>query len=338
MNFANNVYLYLMPVVLIVVCSRLVYNYRKYKNALYSFTGRILVEKIVCPSVLKIYKVKNILVFLIFLLFLISLSGPQWGIVPQEVKAKGVDVIIGVDVSRSMLTEDVLPNRLGLTKSVIELLLNRLEGNRVGIITFAGIAFYQCPLTVDIKAAKYMLSFLDTDTVPYPGTKVGDCIAETLRVFKKYGGMSKVLLLFTDGEDHNSEIDIYLNEAKKNNIIIHTVGVGTPQGRPIPIRDANGIIVDYKKDRRGNIVTSKLNEQLLIKISQETGGKYFSLASNNLMVVDYLLGEINSYKKSDLKSNVYKLYKNRYYYFVYLLIFLFLLEIFLPDRWWAKVI
>lgn len=336
-NFVNPGYLYIMPIVLLLTIIVLVYSYKKYKNVLTSFLNISLFEKILHKDILKIKKVIDVIIFLVITFFLISLSGPQWGLSPQEVKTKGVDIIFAIDVSKSMLAEDVSPNRLEFTKQVIKLILDRLENSRVGIITFAGIAFYQCPLTLDIQAAKYFLNSIDTDTVPYPGTKIGDCLEETLRVFKQYGGSTKILVLFSDGEDHNSAVESYVNELKKMDIIVYTIGVGTPEGRPIPIRDNTGTIVDYKKDKKGNIVTSKLNESLLSFIAKETLGKYYSLSDNNLLVVKNLLNDIDSLKKGEIKSKIFNLYKNRYHYFVYIIIILLLTEIFVPSDWLSKL-
>ncbi|MFQ3676045.1 MAG: VWA domain-containing protein, partial [Endomicrobiia bacterium] len=307
------------------------------KYLLVSFLDPVLFEKILHKDILKIKKIDNIIILLIVIFFLISLSGPQWGLAPQEVKSKGADIIIGIDVSKSMLVEDVLPNRLEFTKKVIRLLLDRIEGSRVGIITFAGIAFYQCPLTVDISAAKYFLNFIDTDIVPYPGTKIGECLSETLRVFKQYGSSTKILVLFSDGEDHDSSVEYYAEELRKNGVVVFTVGVGTPEGRPIAIRDARGTIIDYKKDKKGNIVTSRLNEKLLSSIAEKTLGKYYALSDNNLFILESLVRELNMVKKGELKSKVFNLYKNRYHYFVYILLFLFFIEIFVPMSWVAKI-
>ncbi len=339
MKFVYPFYLYLLAVLVPLFIVVAIKIYKKYKRIITVFINLKLLNHICSvPQILKVYKVQLLISIFILAIFLFSLSSPQWGIVPQEVKTHGVDVIIGIDTSKSMLAEDITPNRLEFTKKIINVLLDRLQGNRVGIITFAGIAFYQCPLTLDIDAAKYLLSVIDTDIVPYPGTKIGDCIAETIRVLKDQphkGG--KILIIFTDGEDHDSSPVQLAQEARKNGIVIYTVGVGTPEGRPIPIRDNAGNIVDYKKDKSGNIVTSKLNEELLTQIANITNGRYYSLTYGELGIVEQLYDEIANTQKVELKSKIYNLYKNRYHYFVYILIFLFLIEIFVPPKWFAEI-
>ncbi|MCX7716296.1 MAG: VWA domain-containing protein, partial [Endomicrobia bacterium] len=217
------------------------------------------------------------------------------------------------------------------------LLLERIDTNRVGIITFAGIAFYHCPLTIDLSAAKDLLSIIDTEIVPYPGTKIGLALQEAIRVLQHTGRTAKIVVLFTDGEDHDSSPLDFAEEAKKLGIVVYTVGVGTPEGKPIPLRDNTGKIVDYKKDKEGNIVTSKLNEQLLYDIAEITNGRYFHSSYGEFGIAEGIVSELSSMRKTELKSKIYHLYKNRYHYFVYIIILLILIDIFLPKKWYVKL-
>jgi Ca-activated chloride channel family protein len=337
MKFANITWLYLMIVLVPIWLTILVFVYKNYVKNMTTLFSLNLVSKLIIPGLFKIQKVMLLLWFLIFCLFLFVLSGPQWGIVPKEVKTYGVDIVFAVDVSKSMLTEDVVPNRLEFAKRTMELILDRIETHRVGIITFAGIAYYLCPLTIDHTAVKDYLSIIDTEVVPYPGTKIGLALEEAVRVLKEQSQGTKVVVLFSDGEDHDSYAESIVEEAKKNGIIIYTVGVGTPEGRPIPIRDPQGNIIDYKKDKQGNVVISRLNEQLLYEIAEKTSGRYFSSNYGELGVAQQIINEIASLKQSELKSKVYNIYTNRYHYFVYIIILLVLLEIFVPKHWWVKI-
>ncbi len=337
MKFANITWLYLMVVLVPIWATILFFVYKKYVkyiNTLFSFN---LVSKLIVSGLFKIQKILLLLCFIIFVLFLFVLSGPQWGLVPKEVKTYGVDLIFAIDVSKSMLAEDIAPNRLEFVKRTMSLILDRIETHRVGIITFAGIAFYLCPLTIDHTAVRDFLSMIDTDIVPYPGTKIALAIEEAVRVLKEYSQGTKVVVLFTDGEDHDSYVESVVEEAKKEGIIIFTVGVGTPEGRPIPIRDSQGRIIDYKKDKQGNIVTSRLNEQLLYEISEKTSGRYISSTYGELGVAQQIMNEISSLKQSELKSKIYNIYTNRYHYFVYIILILMALEIFVPKHWWTKI-
>lgn len=337
MNFASIIWLYILPIFAIIAIILLIVVYKNYYTCVTQLFSLTTIPKIVVPGLFKIQKVKLLITFIILVLFFIALSGPQWGIKPQQVTTYGVDMIVAIDTSKSMLTEDVTPNRLEFVKRTVQLLLDRVETHRVGIITFAGIAFYHCPLTIDISAAKELVSIIDTDIIPYPGTKIAAALQEALRVFKQTAKTSKVIILFTDGEDHDSSPLSVAEEAKKEEIVIYTVGVGTPEGKPIPIRDTTGKIVDYKKDKQGNIVTSKLNEELLYEIAQITNGRYFSSSYGEFGIAEGILNEISNMKKSETKTKVYNLYKNRYHYFVYLIILLMLIEIFIPKQWYTKL-
>lgn len=337
MNFANKIFLYILTFAIPLIIIADVFLYKKYRKTLLLLFSYNIIPKVITDGVLKIQKIQIFVYSLVLLLFLLALSGPQWGIKPQEVKTYGVDVILAIDVSKSMLTEDITPNRLEFVKRTSQILLEKISTNRVGIVTFAGIAFYHCPLTNDIQAAKDLLSVIDTDIVPYPGTKIGMALDEAIRVLKQTGKTTKVIVLFTDGEDHDSEPLSFAEEAKKENIIIYTVGVGTPEGKPIPIRDPSGMIVDYKKDKQGNIITSKLNEELLYQIAERTSGRYFSSMYGEYGIADSIASELSNLKKSEIKSRYYHLYINRYYYFVYAIILLIIIDIFVPKEFWVKV-
>lgn len=337
MKFAYPVWLYILVFVLPLWTILLITSYKKYRSIMTNVFTIKQIDKMILPGVFKIQKIFLLTNLLVFILLFLSLSGPQWGFKPQEVKTYGVDLIIAIDVSKSMVTEDLVPNRLEFTKRTAEILLNRITTHRVGIITFAGIAFYHCPFTVDIQAAKDFLSIVDTDIVPYPGTKIGSAIEEALRVFREHKSESKVLLLFTDGEDHDSHPKELAQQAKKDGVVIYTVGVGTPEGRPIPIRDQAGKIVDYKKDKQGNIVVSKLNENLLYEIADITGGRYFSTSYGEAGIAEQIIDEIAGLKQSKLKTKVYNIYTNRYHYFVYIILLLLLTELFVPKSWLTKL-
>lgn len=337
MNFAAPVWLYLLIFAVPLWIVVLVITYKRYKLAITTVFTIKQVERIISPGTLKIQKILLLVNLLILILLFLALSGPQWGLKPQEVKTRGVDLILAIDVSKSMLTEDVIPNRLEFAKRTAEFLLNRVDTHRVGIITFAEIAFYHCPFTIDIQAAKDFLRIIDTDIIPYQGTKMGAAIEEALRVFREHRSESKVLVFFTDGEDHGSYPKELAQQAKKEGVIIYTVGVGTPEGKPIPIRDQSGRIVDYKKDKQGQIVVSKLNEQLLYEIAEITGGRYFSLAYGEAGIAEQIVNEIGRLKSSELKTKVYNIYTNRYYYFVYLVLLLLMAEIFIPKTWLVKL-
>ena len=207
----------------------------------------------------------------LFLLGL-SLAGPQYGVKMVEVLRQGVDVIIILDVSQSMLAEDVRPNRLERAQQELGAFIDHLGGDRVGIIAFAGSAQVACPLTTDYVAAKMFLNYLSPQSVSVAGTELGTAIRAGLEIFPEGSEGYRVLVLLTDGEDHDSKVIEAAQEAKAAGVKILSIGFGSPGGEPIPIRNAKGEIVDYVKDKNGKTVMSRLDEATLKKITDMTGG------------------------------------------------------------------
>ncbi|MCK5513335.1 MAG: VWA domain-containing protein, partial [Deltaproteobacteria bacterium] len=196
-----------------------------------------------------------------------ALTRPQWGFHWEEIKRVGVDVMVAIDVSESMLAEDVKPNRLERAKREVIDLIEMMEGDRIGLIAFAGTSFVQCPLTLDYGACKMFLDYIDTDLIPVPGTAIAEAIRTSLKSFNKRERKSKALIIITDGEDHEGEPIDAAKEAKKEGIKIFTIGVGREGGAPIPLKDGSG---GFKKDRKGDMVITHLDEITLQKIALET--------------------------------------------------------------------
>ncbi len=226
------------------------------------------------------YKRQHLKVFLLTLtcIFLIlSLAKPQWGTKLEQVKRKGLDVMFIMDLSKSMLAQDIAPSRIERAKMEILLFLDNLKGDRVGICGFAGQALMICPLTLDYSAVKLFLDMLNTEYIPYPGTKIGDAInmaRKSLTVETLGNQRHAVCILITDGEDLGSDWQAAAQEAKSAGIRIYTLGMGMPEGEPIPERDEQGNIKGYKKDKKGQIVMSRLNENALESIAMTTKGGY----------------------------------------------------------------
>jgi len=268
---------------------------------------------------------------LLALFFLIiALAGPKFGTKIVEVKRRGLDVLIAIDTSLSMLTEDINPNRISQAKIELSRIANSLAGNRIGIIAFAGESLVQCPLTLDINAVKLFLGFVDVGTVPQYGTDVGKTIKLAINTFDKKERKYKVLILLTDGEDHGGQAISEAEEAKKDGIKIFTIGFGSKAGEIIPIRDENGNISDYKKDETGNTVNSKLDEDLLKNIAQITGGKYY-YSQSGFLDIESIVTEINSFEKKELNSKLTQQYEQRFYYFLAVGMLLLILEIFIKE-------
>ena len=333
MIFSSKTYLFallFLPVIIIIV----LYLFREYQRRLEEFADKKMHGFLIDQKIVKLRKYENLNFIVIFSLLIITLSGPQFGSKLLEVKKKSVDVIIAIDCSKSMLAEDILPNRITKSKELFGILLEQLKENRIGVIAFSGIAFTQCPLTFDYKSAQILLELINTDLIPYPGTAIGDAIRLAIKSFgkEKVSTTSKVLILLTDGEDHKSNPIDAAKEAKEYGIKIYTIGVGNPQGEPIPIRDSSGNVVDYKKNKKGEVVLTKLNEQLLQEIAEITGGKYFRFNyGSDLSIVEEIYSDISRMNKQISKSELHNLYEHRFQYPLALVIILLLLEDFIKH-------
>ncbi len=274
---------------------------------------------------------KYVLIIFSYIFFVIALANPQIGKKLEEFTRRGVDIMVALDVSTSMLAEDIKPNRLEKAKHEVGQLVDLLEGDRIGIIAFAGIAHVQCPLTLDYSAAKLFLNILDTDIIPQPGTAIGDAIKRAIPAFNSEDRKHKVLILITDGEDHESDPLEIAKEAEKEGIIIYTVGIGSAQGVPIPIYSKSGNQTGFKKDRQGNVVTTKLDVLTLQKIAYQTGGKYY-MASGGEAELDEIYAEIAEMEQKELVSKRFSQYEDRFQIFLALGLLLILLEIIIPEK------
>jgi Ca-activated chloride channel family protein len=216
-------------------------------------------------------------------------------------------------------------------KHEIGQLIDLLEGDRIGLIAFAGIAHVQCPLTLDYSAAKLFLNIMDTDIIPQPGSEVGEAIKKAIPAFNSEDRKHKVLILITDGESHESDPLEKATEAEKEGIIIYTVGIGSAQGVPIPVYTKNGTKTGFKKDRQGNVVTTKLDVVTLQKIAYQTGGKYY-LASGGESELDEIYKEISAMEKKELTSKRFSQYEDRFQIFLILGLILIILEFLIPEK------
>ena len=211
---------------------------------------------------------------------IIALAGPQFGIELVETRSSARQAVIAVDVSLSMLTPDIKPNRLERAKSSLSLLIDQLRGERIGVVAFAGDAQTICPLTQDADAAKQLLGALDIGAVPTPGSAIGNALRTSVALLGRYPG-GKAVVLLTDGEDHKSDPLGAAREAAAAGVQVYTVGIGTPDGEPIP--DNSGT---YHKNEKGGTVVSRLNEGMLAQIAQETGGAYYRTTPGSDEITD----------------------------------------------------
>jgi Ca-activated chloride channel family protein len=266
------------------------------------------------------------------LFFLVlALARPQWGQGTEEVAARGVDVFLVLDTSFSMDATDVPPSRMERARYIASALIDRLQGNRIGLIVFSGTAFVQCPLTLDYGASKIFLDTVATGVVPEPGTDILRAIEAASRGFVARDSKYKVVVLLTDGEETEGSVLGVAEKARKEGIVIHAVGVGTPGGEPIPVRNESGGVTDYIRDDSGQPVLSRLGEETLSRVALETGGKYFRISDRDAEV-EAIADLITSMEGRELESQLFRRYQERFYVPLSLAISFLLAEALVPRE------
>jgi Ca-activated chloride channel family protein len=273
---------------------------------------------------------KSLFILMAVFFSILALVRPQYGTKMELMERRGLDVVIAVDVSLSMYAQDIKPNRLERAKHEISNFIDHLGGDRVGLVAFAGDAFLQCPLTLDYSAAKIFLDILNPNLIGTPGTALGSAIETGLKAFDPTERKYRVLVLLTDGEDHSGKAEKWAEEAARQGVIIYTVGIGSMGGVPIPIKDAQGNI-SYKKDRKGNVVSTRLDELTLQKIALATGGKFFHAAPGRFEL-ENVVEEINNMEKRELQAEKFTQYKDRFTIPLGIAIVFLLLEMLISDR------
>lgn len=273
---------------------------------------------------------KFILLLLAYSFLVVGIANPQIGSKLEEVERKGIDLIIALDVSNSMLAEDIKPDRLTRARQAISNLIDGLSGDRIGMIVFAGKAYMQLPVTTDYAAAKLFLSTVDTKIVPTQGTAIGDAIELAVNSFEE-NDHSKAIIIITDGENHEGDALKQAELAAEKGINIYTVGMGLPEGAPIPVYNRYNKRVGYKKDNQGNTVITKLDKDMLGQIASEGNG-IFVMANNAQVGLNKIFDKINAMDKTEFESKVFSDYEDRFQYFIGLAVFLLLLEALIPER------
>jgi Ca-activated chloride channel family protein len=244
---------------------------------------------------------------------ILAVARPQWGTQLQTVHRHGVDIIVALDTSYSMNTEDVAPNRLQKAKGEIRRFMERSEGDRIGLVSFAGTAIVQCPLTLDHGAVRLFLEASNAGMIPEPGTSLASAIGTATSAFIEKERKYKALVLFTDGEDLEGKVNKAVSKARDAGVVIYAVGIGTSQGMPIPIRDSKGDVVEYRKDPDGKVVVSSLDERSLAEIAGQTGGRYFK-ATTSEGEIESLYNEISELEKKELESKLFQNFEDQFQY------------------------
>ncbi|MCX7927693.1 MAG: VWA domain-containing protein [Candidatus Omnitrophica bacterium] len=310
MRWAAFGYVNLIWLILGLVLFYLWANQRR-KKALEKFADKQLISILTKTFNPKLLYVKQIILVSSLVFLVVALMRPQWGFRWQEVKRKGLDIMVAVDVSKSMLAEDIKPSRLERTKLALEDFVKQLSGDRIGLIAFSGTAFVQCPLTVDYNGFLLSVRDLNVNTIPRGGTSLASAIYRAIESFQSGVKKYKVLILITDGEAHEGDTMKAAELAKKEGIKIFCIGIGTPEGELIPLVDEKGNQV-FLKDRTGAVVKTRLDEETLQKIALLTGGSYVRAQSKEFGLDLLYSQRIFQLEKRQLETKMAKQYEERF--------------------------
>ena len=270
------------------------------------------------------------LVLLALVALVIGLVNPKIGTKMETVKREGIDIVFAIDVSKSMLAEDIAPNRLDKTKQLVSQIINELGSDRIGIVAYAGSAFPVLPITSDYGVAKMFLQSMNTDMVSSQGTSLEDAVKLASTFFDKGVKTSKLIILLSDGEDHSEGAKATAAEANKEGVKIITIGIGTEKGGPIPLK-RNGIIESFKRDKNNEVVTTKMNQESLREIAKATKGGYVN-GSNTKEVLDYVKKALDNIEKTEFEATQMADFQSQFQWYLGFAFALLFFDIFLLER------
>lgn len=325
-RFAQPEYLYLLLIVPLLVML-FIWNTIRRKRKLQSFGDPELLAQYM-PNVSMVRpQFKFYIQILALVLLIVALARPQFGVKEQAVKRQGMEVMVALDVSNSMLAQDVAPSRLGRSKQLLSKIIDGMTEDKVGLVVFAGDAYTQLPITCDYVSAKMFLSSISPSLVARQGTAIGSAIDLSIKSFGAESTASRAIILITDGENHEDDAIGAAKLAKEKGIQVFVLGVGKPEGSPIPLEGS----MSFRKDKDGNVVVSKLNEEMCRQIAQAGGGMYLRVDNTNA-AQRTLQKELGKQAKSELETRVYSEYNEQYQSFVILALILLVIEFFIFGR------
>ena len=330
LRYDNIDFLYFLALIPLIAIGLYFYN-RWQKKSIEKFGDENLVIELMQNHSKARKNIKNTLFIFSIAFLIIGISNPQIGTKMEEVKREGVDLMIAIDLSHSMMAQDIKPNRLERAKQAISRLIDKLEGDRIGLVVFAGEAYVQLPITTDYSAAKLFLSTVNTSIIPTQGTKIGNAIDLCVKSFDQENNQNKAIIIITDGENHDDEAISSAKIAQEQNIYIHTLGMGLTKGGPIPFYNKYGSTSEFRKDREGNIIITKLNETILKEIAQAGMGTYIR-ANNSKSGLSVLFDEINKMEKKEIGTMIFTNYKDRFQIFISISLVLLILNLIILQR------
>jgi len=329
-QFDEKIYFYLLAIIPVMVLAFFFLQIWK-KKTQKRFADSSLLKRLAPnrSSFKSTVKLAFLLAGLVFLV--LGLVNPKIGTKLETVKREGVDIVFAIDVSKSMLAEDIAPNRLEKAKRIVSEIINQLASDRIGIIAYAGQAYPQLPITTDYGAAKMFLQSMNTDMLSSQGTAINAAIDLASTYYDDSQQTNRVLFIVSDGEDHSESATINaVEKATQNGIRVYTIGVGQAKGAPIPIK-RNGIVESLKKDNQGEVVITKLNENVLTEIADRGNGEYID-GSNTENAVEYIKEELNRMDKTEFEAKQFAEYKDQFQWFLAAGFLFLFLDIFVLDR------
>jgi Ca-activated chloride channel homolog len=327
-RFGHPEYLYLLVIIPVLAFMQLYFQHQR-KKKLQRFGNTELLSHLM-PDVSFIRPaVKFYLLLMAAAAIIVTLASPQFGTKLETVKRKGIELMIALDVSNSMNATDVEPSRLDRAKLAIERLTGKLVNDRIGLIVFAGEAYVQLPITSDYASARLFLSSITTDIVPTQGTAIGSAINLASISFSQQEDVNRAIVVITDGENHENDAIEAAEAARKKGIKVYTVGMGSPDGAPIPVSPNNRS--NFMKDKQGNVIITKMNTALLKQIAQAGEGEYIP-ANNIRRGINNLIDELGELDKKELESKVYSDYDDQFQYLAVLALIVLLVEFSILDR------
>ena len=329
LRFENPQYLYwllVLPVLIAIYVLIRVWNKKQFER----FANIKLRGYLIPMFSSKRANTKFVIFLLIIALIIIGAANLQSGSKMEKVKREGIDIFLCVDISNSMHAEDIKPNRLEHSKQAINKLISKLGGDRIGVIVFAGNAYVQLPITTDYSAAKMFLSTVETNLIPAQGTEIGRAIELAIKSFGE-NEHNKAIVIISDGEDHeNGDAVKAAQDAAKHGIKIYTIGMGLDEGAPIPLYNQYGKRTGYKKDKEGNVVITKLDDNILRQLA-EIGDGIYVRASNSNIGLDKIYDDISKAKKSEIEAKVFTDYDDQFQWFIGAAIILLIIEILISS-------
>lgn len=320
MKFATPEYLYLLILLPALLALYLYSNYRRNKNL--RLYGDVQLLKSLMPDVSS-YRpgIKFWLSLAALALIIVALARPQFGSKKETVTRQGIEVVIALDISNSMMAEDIAPNRLEKAKKIISRLIDKFENDKVGLIVFAGDAFVQLPITNDFISAKMFLETISPSLISRQGTDIGGAINLAMKSFTPTEGVGKAIIMITDGENHEGGAEEAAKVAVEKGMNVYVLGIGSLEGAPIPAGGGN----DYRRDKEGNVVVTKLNEEMAQTVAQAGNGAYIRVDNTN-NAQKLLEKEINKLAKADVTTEVYTEYNEQFEFVAWLALVLLVME------------